>query len=77
MSKVKEPKSKISPEEAKEVLAEQRKQVEDKCGKELQAAIEPILKKHNCSLLIRGQFIGNQIQSEFVVSMNEAQAPSN
>ena len=51
--------------EAKALLEAENKRITELCAKEINEALEPILKKHDCNLIITGQFQGNEIKTGF------------
>jgi len=54
-------------EKAKEVIELENKRITDECSKE----INEVLKKHNCSLVISGQFEGDKIQTLASIMINK------
>lgn len=53
-------------EEAKKLIEEQNKKVAQECSEK----INEILKEFNCSLTVKGQFIGNNLQTAIEIVPN-------
>ena len=65
MKKQSQLKSKL--DQAKELLEQENKRITELCAKEINEALQPILEKHKCQLIINGQFQGDQIKTGFSV----------
>lgn len=57
-------------DEAQAVIKAENDRIVNECVKEYNAAIEPILKKHGCSLMVQGQFQGDKIQAGITIVKN-------
>ena len=51
-------------EEAKKLIEEQAKKEIELCGKE----VNQVLEKHNCTMIVQGRFIGNQIEYQIIIN---------
>lgn len=52
-----------SLEQAKKLIETKNKEDIENCGKEIDEAIKAICEKHKCTMVIVGEFQGNQVKS--------------
>lgn len=57
--------------EAEAKLAAIEKQEVEDCLKEYNTAVETILKKYNCRILVQGQFVGDKIKAGIAITKNK------
>lgn len=58
-------------EKAKQLIEAKNKEIIEVCGKEIDEAIKSICEKHKCTMVIVGEFRGNQIQTGIQIVKTE------